>query len=83
VGHRRRRSSSGAESVKGVPARFVSVRPAAAAKASSEGWRLCLRPNREDDCTYIIDNTKKLNGVPVALNHFTYTLDKLKSKFNE
>jgi hypothetical protein len=30
---------------KGVSARFVSVRPATAAKASSEGWRLCLRPN--------------------------------------
>jgi hypothetical protein len=30
---------------KGVPARFVSVRPATAAKASSERWRLCLRPN--------------------------------------
>jgi hypothetical protein len=30
---------------KGVLARFVSVRPATAAKASSEGWRLCLRPN--------------------------------------
>jgi hypothetical protein len=30
---------------KGVPARFVSVSPATAAKASSEGWRLCLRPN--------------------------------------
>jgi hypothetical protein len=30
---------------KGVPALFVSVRPATAAKASSEGWRLCLRPN--------------------------------------
>jgi hypothetical protein len=30
---------------KGVPARFVSVRPATTAKASSEGWRLCLRPN--------------------------------------
>jgi hypothetical protein len=30
---------------KGVPARFVSVRPATAAKASSEGWHLCLRPN--------------------------------------
>jgi hypothetical protein len=30
---------------KGVPTRFVSVRPATAAKASSEGWRLCLRPN--------------------------------------
>jgi hypothetical protein len=30
---------------KGVPARFVSVRPATAAKGSSEGWRLCLRPN--------------------------------------
>jgi hypothetical protein len=32
---------------KGVPARFVSVRPATAAKATSEGWRLCLRPNRD------------------------------------
>jgi hypothetical protein len=31
---------------KGVPTRFVSVRPATAAEASSEGWRLCLRPNR-------------------------------------
>jgi hypothetical protein len=30
---------------KGVLARFVSVGPATAAKASSEGWRLCLRPN--------------------------------------
>jgi hypothetical protein len=34
---------------KGVPARFVSVGPATAAKASSEGWRLCLRPNREKE----------------------------------
>jgi hypothetical protein len=31
---------------RGVPARFVSVRPATAAKALSEGWRLCLCPNR-------------------------------------
>jgi hypothetical protein len=30
---------------KGVPVRFASVGPAAAAKASREGWRLCLRPN--------------------------------------
>jgi hypothetical protein len=30
---------------KGVPARFVSIRPATEAKATSEGWRLCLRPN--------------------------------------
>jgi hypothetical protein len=30
---------------KGVLARFVSVGPATAAKASSDGWRLCLRPN--------------------------------------
>jgi hypothetical protein len=30
---------------KGVPARFVSVGPVTAAKALSEGWRLCLRPN--------------------------------------
>jgi hypothetical protein len=31
---------------KGVPARFlVSVGPAFTAKAPSEGWRLCLRPN--------------------------------------
>jgi hypothetical protein len=32
---------------KGVPARFVSVGPVTAAKTSSEGWRLCLRPNRD------------------------------------
>jgi hypothetical protein len=31
---------------KGVPDRFVSVGPATTAKASSEGWRLCLRPNK-------------------------------------
>jgi hypothetical protein len=30
---------------KGVPARFISVGPTTAAKASSKGWRLCLRPN--------------------------------------
>jgi hypothetical protein len=30
---------------KGVPACFVSVGPTTAAKASSGGWRLCLRPN--------------------------------------
>jgi hypothetical protein len=30
---------------KGVPARFVFDRPATAAKGTSEGWRLCLRPN--------------------------------------
>jgi hypothetical protein len=30
---------------KGVPACFISVGPATVAKASSEGWRLCLRPN--------------------------------------
>jgi hypothetical protein len=30
---------------KGVPAHFVSVGPVTAAKALSEGWRLCLRPN--------------------------------------
>jgi hypothetical protein len=41
----RRRSSSGAEQAKGVPACFVSVSSAAAAKTSSEGWRLRLRPN--------------------------------------
>jgi hypothetical protein len=33
---------------KGVPARFASVGPAAAAKAWSEGWRLCLRPNKKE-----------------------------------
>jgi hypothetical protein len=32
---------------KGVPARcLVSVGPTTAAKASSEGWRLRLRPNK-------------------------------------
>jgi hypothetical protein len=30
---------------KGVPGRFISVGPTTTAKASSEGWRLCLRPN--------------------------------------
>jgi hypothetical protein len=39
---------------KGVPARFVSVGPAAAAKASSEGWRLCLRPNMYHVCTLLL-----------------------------
>jgi hypothetical protein len=34
---------------KGVPARFISVGPTTATKASSEGWRLCLRPNRAFD----------------------------------
>jgi hypothetical protein len=34
-----------AEWSEGCPCRFVSVRPATAARASSEGWRLCLRPN--------------------------------------
>jgi hypothetical protein len=32
---------------KGVPARFASGGPSAAAKASSEGWRLCLRSNKD------------------------------------
>jgi hypothetical protein len=35
---------------KGVPARFASVGPAAAAKAWSEGWRLCLHPNNTLKC---------------------------------
>jgi hypothetical protein len=37
---------------KGVPARFASGGPAAAAKASSEGWRLCLRSNRASRLTF-------------------------------
>jgi hypothetical protein len=49
VGRLRRRSSSGADQAKCVPACFVSVRAAAAAKASSKGWRLCLRPNSDKD----------------------------------
>jgi hypothetical protein len=32
---------------KGVPTRFVPVGPTTAAKPSSEGWRLCLRPNNQ------------------------------------
>jgi hypothetical protein len=36
---------------KGDPARFVSVGPATTAKASSEGWRLCLRPNNAIDAS--------------------------------
>jgi hypothetical protein len=48
---------------KGVPARFVSVGPAAAAKASSEGWRLCLRPNKmQEPEDKIHDATNPLCG---------------------
>jgi hypothetical protein len=46
VGRPRRRSSSDVVWGEGCPARcLVSVGPTTAAKASSEGWRLCLRPN--------------------------------------
>jgi hypothetical protein len=38
---------------KGVPARFISVGPTTAAKASSEGWRLCLRPNNQFHFLYL------------------------------
>jgi hypothetical protein len=48
---------------KGVPARFVSVRPATAAKASSEGWRLCLRPNTPPLCDgYLVSGAISLAG---------------------
>jgi hypothetical protein len=43
---------------KGVPARFISVGPTTAAKTLSEGWRLCLRPNKsphENDKVYYFD----------------------------
>jgi hypothetical protein len=51
---------------KGVPARFVSVRPATSAKASSEGWRLCLRPNNdidEDEVPMVIIRTMAIGDV--------------------
>jgi hypothetical protein len=48
---------------KGVPARFVSVGPATAAKASSEGWRLCLRPN-SDSTTYIMFEDTHTTSAP-------------------
>jgi hypothetical protein len=47
---------------KGVPARcLVSVGPTTTAKASSEGWRLCLRPNKEQK--------NKINTSMKSLNH--------------
>jgi hypothetical protein len=59
---------------KGVPARcLVSVSPTTAAKASSEGWRLRLRPNsRQMGNTVRVVPTKfssqqtsvKLNSIP-------------------
>jgi hypothetical protein len=54
--------------VKGVPARFDSVGPTTAAKASSEGWRLCLRPNsmpRGTPKTHF----SGLSFMPFALRH--------------
>jgi hypothetical protein len=45
---------------KGVPARFVTVRPATAAEASSGGWRLCLRPNNEG-CTQPLSGDPMIN----------------------
>jgi hypothetical protein len=50
---------------KGVPARFVSVRPATAAKGSSEGWRLCLRPN--NDNANLLAKIEKLNDSLASL----------------
>jgi hypothetical protein len=48
---------------KGVPARFVFVRPATAAEASSEGWRLCLRPTRTlRGSRYLGKNTGVVHG---------------------
>jgi hypothetical protein len=39
---------------KGVLARcLVSVGPTTAAKASSEGWRLRLRPNKDQLCSFV------------------------------
>jgi hypothetical protein len=46
---------------KGVPARFVFVRPATATEASNEGWRLCLRPN--SFTVQIINTTPNERGV--------------------
>jgi hypothetical protein len=66
----RRQSSSGAVHAKGVPACFVSVSSAAAAKTSSEGWRLCLRPNicppRDQFDSHLVPKTS-LDGGDAAL----------------
>jgi hypothetical protein len=57
---------------KGVPARFVSVGSAAAAKASSEGWRLCLRPNKDLVQSYM-DQAKRYaldtESIDLIANH--------------
>jgi hypothetical protein len=59
---------------KGVPAHcLVSVGPTTAAKASSEGWRLCLRPNssaasREKKGKALADNTHQEACEDEALN---------------
>jgi hypothetical protein len=50
---------------KGVPARFVSVGPAAAAKASSEGWRLCLRPNNAEGGEIKAEGTGSANHLRI------------------
>jgi hypothetical protein len=40
---------------KGIRARFVFVGPAAPARTSSGGWRLCLRPNNSKDTLFWIE----------------------------
>jgi hypothetical protein len=51
---------------KGVPARFVSVRPATTAKASSEGWRLCLRPNTTSTTSPTTRRTRRTSTTSAA-----------------
>jgi hypothetical protein len=62
---------------KGVPARcLVSVGPTTAAKASSEGWRLCLHPNilRAQVVTCVCGCAVDLSLVCVALPSLTSVL---------
>jgi hypothetical protein len=56
---------------KGVLARFVSVRPATTAKASSEGWRLCLRPNNSAHSPSLTNSGFSLRFFSTCCNKIT------------
>jgi hypothetical protein len=70
---------------KGVPARFVPVGPAAAAKASSEGWRLCLRPNNGQrvHTSYRITNARCSTATSVTSQIASRTYRTLKNRMTE
>jgi hypothetical protein len=52
---------------KGVPARcLVSVGPTTAAKASSEGWRLRLRPNNKVKFALLVAYRDETTNNPVS-----------------